>query len=224
MECIIVSGCTSGLGLAIHQLMVAKIKEPACLFIGRNLERIKQSSLHCYLDLDLSNGIDPNIVELLPGEGVTGVTFISNAGTIDPVCQTKKIDVNEFMVATAVNFTSPAILASLLAAWAGEQGVPFRILNVTSGAANKPIEGWASYCSTKASIKLFLDVLALEGENVEVIHFDPGVIDTAMQASIRELSSTVFPSINSFVELKKNKILKSPEDVAINILALLGIK
>ncbi len=86
-----------------------------------------------------------------------------------------------------VNFVSGAILANALCGIKATMRVT--VVNVTSGAADRPIGGWGMYCSTKAATKMFLSVLARqEGTDyrLKVHHFDPGVMDTKMQSRIRK--------------------------------------
>ena len=60
------------------------------------------------------------------------------------------------------------------------------VVNVSSGAAHAPLEGWAAYCSTKAALHMFTQALHLEeGERVAVYGASPGTVDTEMQVLIR---------------------------------------
>src|SRR6202008_1576489 len=59
------------------------------------------------------------------------------------------------------------------------------IINVSSGAAYRPLEGWSSYCSAKAGLAMLTRSLALETTGVRVFGFSPGTIDTDMQVKIR---------------------------------------
>ena len=117
-----------------------------------------------------------------------------------------------------VNILSPIEIFSSLARWAEANSVLIKIINITSGAANNPIAGWGAYCMTKAGIKMFLDVMSKESELIEVVHFDPGVIDTGMQAKIRQATEDEMPLVDNFKDFKVNGQLKSPTDVALKLI------
>ena len=61
------------------------------------------------------------------------------------------------------------------------------VINISSGAAHSPLEGWSAYCSAKAGLAMLTNTIALEcaDAGVRVFGLAPGVIDTDMQASIR---------------------------------------
>ena len=61
-----------------------------------------------------------------------------------------------------------------------------RIVNVSSGASQHPIEAWSAYCAAKAGLNHFTRVLAAEEPAVTVVAVRPGVVDTQMQAVIRQ--------------------------------------
>ena len=68
---------------------------------------------------------------------------------------------------------------------------------------------------------MFLDVLAeqeKDGGCVEVIQVDPGVMDTGMQEKIRAADAKSFPRLAEFQALKEEGKLRSPEEVAENII------
>src|SRR5207249_1406644 len=61
------------------------------------------------------------------------------------------------------------------------------VINISSGAAHHPLEGWSAYCSAKAGLAMLTSAIALEcaDAGVRVFGLSPGVIDTDMQAAIR---------------------------------------
>jgi 3-oxoacyl-[acyl-carrier protein] reductase len=60
------------------------------------------------------------------------------------------------------------------------------IINVSSGAAHRPLEGWSSYCAAKAGLAMMTRSIALEtAGRVRIFGFSPGTIDTDMQVKIR---------------------------------------
>ena len=78
-------------------------------------------------------------------------------------------------------FAARAVLPAMAAAGRG------RIINLSSGAAHRPLEGWSAYCAAKAGLAMLTRSLQLEyGEyGIRSFGFSPGVVDTGMQAEIR---------------------------------------
>lgn len=112
---------------------------------------------------------------------------VNNAGVIDPIGALADTDPDAWARNVEVNLVGPyhvchAVLPSMLAQGNGV------IVNVSSGAAHAPREGWTAYCSAKAGLFMMTRGLALEyGERgVAVYGLQPGLIDTGMQASIRQ--------------------------------------
>jgi len=112
--------------------------------------------------------------------------LVNNAGVIDPigaladsdpVAWRRNIEVNLVGAYHAARATLPRML---------EVGKG-TVINVSSGAAHRPLEGWSAYCSGKAGLAMLTEAIALEcvDAGVRVFGLAPGVVDTDMQATIR---------------------------------------
>ena len=112
--------------------------------------------------------------------------LINNAGVIDPIGRLadtdpaawlRNIDINLIGAFNAIH----AVLPQMMAEGAGT------IINLSSGAAHKPMEGWSAYCVAKAGLAMLTRSLHLEyhGKGVRSIGFAPGLVDTGMQGMIR---------------------------------------
>jgi len=99
-----------------------------------------------------------------------------------------------------------------------------RIVNISSGAGRRPIFGWSAYCAAKAGLDMASRTVALEcqsrGLAVEVTSLAPGVIDTAMQGTVRAASSEDFVDVERFRQMKAEGTLRRADDVAADILRL----
>jgi NAD(P)-dependent dehydrogenase (short-subunit alcohol dehydrogenase family) len=95
----------------------------------------------------------------------------------DPAAWRRNIEINLIGAYHAVR----AMLPQMLAANRGT------IIDVSSGAAHRPMEGWAAYCSAKAGLAMLSQAIALESGTsaVRVFGLSPGVIDTDMQVTVR---------------------------------------
>ncbi|MEP6613265.1 MAG: SDR family NAD(P)-dependent oxidoreductase, partial [Mucilaginibacter sp.] len=91
------------------------------------------------------------------------------------------------------------------------------IVNITTGAATKPVAYWSLYGASKAYLQMFLKVLSeenIENSNLTVYNIDPGTIDTEMQSTIRDI---VFPKQAYFQSLQQTGKLIKTEDAALKI-------
>jgi NAD(P)-dependent dehydrogenase (short-subunit alcohol dehydrogenase family) len=112
--------------------------------------------------------------------------LINNAGVIEPIASIADSDPAAWARAIEINLTGAyyavrAVLPGMLAAGGGT------IVNLSSGAAIRPLEGWSAYCSGKAGLHMLTRAIALEtaGQGIRVFGFQPGTTDTDMQVLIR---------------------------------------
>jgi NAD(P)-dependent dehydrogenase (short-subunit alcohol dehydrogenase family) len=83
-----------------------------------------------------------------------------------------------------VNLLAPVILTQLaLPSLRLQKG---RVINITSGAAVSIIGGWGAYSTAKAALNQLTRILASEEPDVTNIALLPGIVDTEMQATIRQ--------------------------------------
>lgn len=111
--------------------------------------------------------------------------LVNNAAVIEPMARIDDLDPEQFDRACRINLSGAA--AVIAAAWPSLKDGG-RILNVLSGAAVNPMEGWAAYCASKAGLLMLTRSIDLEGEPVGIrgFGFAPGLVDTGMQGAIRE--------------------------------------
>ena len=112
--------------------------------------------------------------------------LINNAGVIEPIASVAESDPAAWARNIEINLVGAfhairAVLPDMLAAGGGT------IVNVSSGAAIRPLEGWSAYCSAKAGLHMLTRAVALEtqGRGIRVFGFQPGTTDTDMQVLIR---------------------------------------
>ncbi|HVC58860.1 MAG TPA: SDR family NAD(P)-dependent oxidoreductase [Acetobacteraceae bacterium] len=112
--------------------------------------------------------------------------LINNAGVVEPIALTGASDPTAWARGIEINligayYAIRAVLPAMLAAGAGT------IVNLSSGAAHNPLEGWSAYCSAKAGVAMLTRSIALEhaAQGIRVFGFQPGTTDTDMQVTIR---------------------------------------
>lgn len=112
--------------------------------------------------------------------------LVNNAGMVEPIARIEESDPEAWARNISVNLLGVyhGIRAALRPLRAAGGGV---IINISSGAAHQPLEGWSAYCSGKAAVAMLTRAVAHElGETgLRVYGFAPGVVDTEMQVQIR---------------------------------------
>ncbi len=90
------------------------------------------------------------------------------------------------------------------------------LVNISSGAAATPYEGWAVYCASKAAVEMLTEVVALEElpAGLRAYALAPGVVDTDMQTLIRSSTEEAFPDVRRFRRLKQEGRFNSADWVA----------
>lgn len=148
--------------------------------------------------------------------------WVNNAGVLEPVVAArdltaeqlrKHLDINLF----GVLYGSQAYREHV----AGSEGEGV-LINISSGAAWGGYAGWAAYCMGKAALDRLTETLALEEADcgLRAYAVAPGIVDTAMQATIRACEEEVFPMVDKFHEYKKDNLFNTPPFVARHLLEL----
>jgi NAD(P)-dependent dehydrogenase (short-subunit alcohol dehydrogenase family) len=107
---------------------------------------------------------------------------INNAGTIEPIARIADADMRQWARAMAVNLNGPVYVMHFAAPHLPRDGV---VINVTSGAAERPQVGRSAYCASKAGLMIASRIFAAEESakrGIRVIGFSPGLVDTEMNA------------------------------------------
>jgi NAD(P)-dependent dehydrogenase (short-subunit alcohol dehydrogenase family) len=122
--------------------------------------------------------------------------LINNAGVIEPIAVTAESDPAAWARSIEINligayYVIRGVLPPMLASGGGT------IVNVSSGAAHNPLEGWSAYCSGKAGLAMLTRQIALEhaAQGIRVFGFQPGTTDTDMQVLIRASGMNIISQI-----------------------------
>ncbi|TKC15374.1 (S)-benzoin forming benzil reductase [Robertmurraya kyonggiensis] len=230
MKFAIITGASKGLGAAIATRLLG---EDFGIFSVSRMENedlrkhAEEQNLFCaHFPCDLS---DPKSIEITFSEiveklGDTDELWVfNNAGVVEPIEKVGKLDTESVVQNLNVNLLAPILITNLLTQRLAKSKVTF--INVTSGAAERPIHGWSTYCSTKAAVNMFTQAGALEQETSKgkhvMIGFSPGIMDTDMQQTIRSSSKEAFHDIEKFKSYKEEGQLRSAATVANALIDLL---
>lgn len=126
------------------------------------------------------------LVETVVGRYGRVDAVINNAGTVEPIGPIAETDPEQWARALEVNLVGAyhlvrAALPHMLEAGGGT------VVNLSSGAAFRPMEGWSAYCASKAGLAMLTRSIDHEygARGIRAIGFSPGVVDTEMQVRIR---------------------------------------
>ncbi len=157
------------------------------------------------------------MAEVIAEEAPARAVFIHSAGTLTPIGFAGEVDGDAYRRNILLNSAAGQVLGHLfLEALAGREG-RFDLVMITSGAARGVYPGWSAYGAGKAAVDHWVRHAGAEQElrgGVRVSAIAPGVLDTAMQAEIRETAERQFPSVERFHRLHEEGQLVAVEDAA----------
>lgn len=150
--------------------------------------------------------------------------WINNAGVLGPIGPLRDLDPAEVAANVAVNVVGVLHGSASFARHVRSRPGGGVLVNVTSGAATRPYEGWSAYCASKAAVDQATRVVAAEEAEagLRAHAVAPGVVDTDMQAAIRSTPSDRFPAVERFVQMQRDDAYNSPAWVADHVLGLLA--
>lgn len=111
--------------------------------------------------------------------------LVNNAGVIRPIGLLGEVDADAWAEVLAINAGGAMRCArAFLPLLLETRGT---IINMSSGAAYRPLEGWSAYCASKAALVMLSRAIDLEYSSQGVRTFSLGIppTDTTMQGSIR---------------------------------------
>jgi len=118
--------------------------------------------------------------------------LVNNAGVISPIGPLHETDPDAWGKAIDINLKGVmhgihAVMPAMVAKGGGT------IINISSGAAHNPVEGWTAYCSSKAGVYMLTRAVdnEMRDKGVRVLGLSPGTVATQMQREIK--SSGVGP-------------------------------
>jgi NAD(P)-dependent dehydrogenase (short-subunit alcohol dehydrogenase family) len=215
---IIVTGASKGLGAAIA-LWLGKAKTNVVAAarsyenLQKRVEEIENSggkAMAIQIDVADHRSCRELISKTLGRFGRIDA-IVNNAATATPLTYIKNAHEKDWKYCFDVNLMGPFQISKYSIPELRENHG--RIINVSSGAANHPIESASAYCASKAALNQLTAVLAAEEPDITAIAVRPGVIDTDMQTYLRKEGTNVMPHGTStyYKEIYIRGELESPE-------------
>ena len=217
MKKILLTGATGGLGRCIaNEVIDAKIGDLLCIYRNQEkFDKIFRENSHKMEKYLLAQEDDfSDLIKMIDAVKCDGIILILNAFSILPIKRIGSLSTNEILQAISCNITQNFLLLNKAVGFCQKNSISLEIINIDSGAADFPLTGWGNYCASKAFMNSMLSVIALENPDYRIVSFDPGVMDTDMQAAIRSVDEETFDQVETFIGYKTEGRLNTPYDVA----------
>ena len=217
-----VTGTSSGIGQAAANELLKRGWE--VIGVARRDSDINDSNyMHLNIDLtdidNMLNEIPAAVVKRLSSKKYERIALVNNAAGTGELLRMEQLDPKKLSDLYKLNVILPVWLMGFFYKNKAKES-RLRIINISSGAAHKEYPGMAAYCGSKAALLMSGKVFAGENnedENLGIMSYEPGTVDTEMQKKARSQPEDKFPSVKVFQSMKKNNSLAAPEDVAIEI-------
>jgi NAD(P)-dependent dehydrogenase (short-subunit alcohol dehydrogenase family) len=231
----IVTGSSRGLGAALVEQLLAP--DHAVLGLARQQNAAlaaaaqARGALLTQWAIDLAEPALPaqRLAQWLGGfqsADVASVTLINNAGVVGQPAALHQVALDTLARAMRVGVEAPLLLTSAFLAATDGWACPRRVMNISSGLGRRAMAGSAAYCAAKAGMDHFSRAVALEQASrpnpARIVSMAPGVIDTDMQAELRNADPADFPEGARFAALHSGGQLTRPADCARALLARLA--
>jgi benzil reductase ((S)-benzoin forming) len=217
-----VTGTSSGIGLAAAYELLRRGWE--VIGVARRDSDINNSN-YKHLNIDLAeidiilNEIPAVVDKRLSSKKYERIALVNNAADTGELLRLEQLDPKKLSDLFKLNVVLPVWLMGFFYKNKAKES-RLRIINISSGAAHNEYLGMAAYCGSKAALLMSGKVFAIENSednNLGILSYEPGTVDTEMQKKARSQPEDKFPSVNVFQSMKENNSLAAPEDVAIEI-------
>ncbi|MCH9844655.1 MAG: SDR family oxidoreductase [Alphaproteobacteria bacterium] len=185
---VLITGASRGIGMVAAKLLV---QQGAITYasVFRNVSAEAENQLAgaeiVQLDVTKQQDVDHVLAMIRNREGKLDA-LINNAGIILPIGHAETLFSDSISAAFEVNVIGlHRVTVAALPLLKKSAGV---IINAGTGAATKPMEGWAAYCSSKAGARMMTQIFATELLESDLQFFFLGIppTDTDMQFDIRQ--------------------------------------
>ncbi|HIE22552.1 MAG TPA: SDR family NAD(P)-dependent oxidoreductase [Acidimicrobiia bacterium] len=145
--------------------------------------------------------------------------WINNAAVLEPVVAVRKVSWTELERHLTINVGGVLHGTQVFLERLDADGHRGALINISSGVAQRGRAGLAAYSASKAAVDRLTEVVAAEEKDLltMALAVSPGVVETRMQATIRNLDESVFPDVELFRSFQREGVMNSPGWVAAHI-------
>lgn len=198
----LVTGASRGIGLAAarqlaadgaHVILAARDAE-GCRQAANRLNSAGLSASAVALDV-VDNASAADVAAAIEASHGRLDIVINNAGILGPLSSVASSDPTAWHSAILVNLLGPYNVCREVLALMSPGGT---IINVSSSAADAPVDKMSAYCCSKAGLTMFTRALAEECSlsGITVLGFRPGRVNTGMHTSLRTASANSLSKID----------------------------
>jgi alcohol dehydrogenase/benzil reductase ((S)-benzoin forming) len=209
---ILITGCSSGLGLALTNYYLEKgFKVFGISRTKPNIENL--NFIHINFDLSQVDKIKEKLTNILKDINEFETVFL-NAGMLGKIKVLKDLSIEELNEVYTLNVYANKELLDIL------MNIKVKnIIIISSGASKNGYKGWGSYSLSKAGVNMLANLYSNEMLNTKILAVAPGVIKTPMTDYIRfELDVNIFPSVKKL----NDGVVQTPQETAIKLDNLLN--
>lgn len=213
---ILITGHSRGLGAALARQALAR--GDVVYGLSRSGLDHPSGALHqgrC--DLACLDSIAPALAALLP-TGLALDEVYLNAGVLGRIADLRDTSLADIAKVMDINVWANKLIIDALARRAV---APARIILISSGAGVVGHHGWGAYALSKATLNMLAQLYAHELPATQVLALAPGLVDTAMQASLRKVDAARFPSVKRLHTAHGSADMPDADTVAARITAAL---
>ena len=214
----LITGSSKGIGRELSLLLLQK---GYTVFGYSRTNSIKHKNFN-FNQIDLTQLNNLESIRFPQVKSDEHICLINNAGEIGEIEKLGNKKTNNIINEFSVNIVAPSILCNKFIKNYQNQLNHTAIMNISSGAALRPIESWGTYCQSKAAIDMLTKIINEEHPNIKAYSIYPGVVDTEMQKKIRETDIEKFALKDIFVEYFNNKELVDPKIISQKIYHILS--
>ena len=213
----LITGTSSGIGKALAKLLLSE----NYLVFGYSRTNQIENKNFTFTKIDLSNMEEVQKLKLPDIDVASDFLLVNNAATIGSILPIHKKTNEEILREYNLNIISPTLLSrKFINNYANNKKL---LINISSGAANKPIPSWSTYCATKSGLDMLTKVIHKEKhENLKIFSIHPGVVNTNMQKEIRRSDTNFFPIKQQFIDYYNKNELFSVDFVALKIFQIIA--
>lgn len=216
----LITGCNRGLGHGIASIAIEKGYRLIALGRTEPTDLLKSGKV-MFTEIDFA-ALDTIAEKTRAALSETNHLdmVILNAGILGTLARLSEVDIADLKMTMDVNVWSNKILLETLF---DLQIRVDRVLAISSGAAVSGHRGWAGYGLSKATFVMLIKLFANEHPETHFLSLAPGLIETDMQSTIRELKQDeAFPSFGRLRAAHGTPDMPDPTDAARQIFHMLG--
>lgn len=154
------------------------------------------------------------------------VVLILNTAQIGPIGPLSSSVPRDWWQSLDVNLTLNLSAAGLFQQHFQSTKADKKLVVISSGAAQSGMGGWSLYCLAKSALERLAESIAEEQQTathpIQTLSISPGLIDTQMQADIRNSDVHQFAEVEAFREFATSGALVAPERVAAAVISLIA--